>query len=113
MIAMITNLKDLKQKSALFFIISLLCLIFVITCSSQSFAEDLTLSLSSTQGSPSQTVSIDLDLAYSGDPLASSFNLDINYDPDVLENPTANEEQIIIAADKEFITYHPSSGVSP
>lgn len=105
------NLKrDHKPEMMFFFTISILCLLFIIPCSSPSFAEDLTLSLSSTQGGRNQTVSVNLGLAYSGDPLASGFQLDINYDPEVLENPSATKGQVLIDAEKEIYS-DISSGV--
>ena len=109
---MIINLKvNHKPKKLSLFTISILCLLFIITCSSLSFAEDLTLSLSSDQGTPGQTVSLILSLSYSQPYTASAFQLDINYDSDVLENPTATEEQILIDAGKQISPSYPSSGV--
>jgi hypothetical protein len=91
--------------------VSILCLAFLITCTSISFAEDLTLSLSSTSGSPNQTVPLTLSLSYPGGATASGFQLDINYDTDVLENPTAEAGQILINAGKDLSTSNPSAGV--
>ena len=109
---MIINIKvNHKSKKLSLLVISILCLLFMITCSSQSFAQDLTLSLSSDQGAPGQTVALILNLSYSQPYTASAFQLDINYDPDVLENPSATEEQILIDADKQISPSYPSSGV--
>ena len=106
------NLKrDHKPEMMFFFTISILCLLFVIPCSSPSFAEDyLFLSLSSTQGERNQTVSVNIDLSYSGNPLALGFQLYINYDPEVLENPSATKGQVLIDAEKEIYS-DISSGV--
>jgi len=112
---MMTNYRrERKTKRLSFFTVSIACLLFIITYTSQSFAEDLTLSLSSTQGSPGQTVTVNLGLSYypyPGDPLASGFQLDISYDSDVLENPSATEGQVLLDAEKEIASSQPSSGV--
>ncbi len=109
---MIINQKgNQKPKTILFITTSIMCLLVMITCASPSFAQDLTLSLSSDSGSPGQTVSLILSLSYSQPNSASAFQLDINYDPDVLENPTATEEQILIDADKQISPSDPSPGV--
>ncbi len=108
---MIINLKVNQKPKIIFFIITGILCLFMITSSSLSFAEDLTLSLSSTSGSLGQTVNLTLNLAYPGTATASAFQLDINYDPDVLENPLATEEQILIDADKQISPSYPSSGV--
>ena len=84
------------------FTISIACLLLSVPCSPPSFAEDLTLSLSSIEGERNQTVLVNLDLSYSGDPLASGFQLDINYDPEVLENPSATKGQVLNDAEKEI-----------
>ena len=109
---MIANLKrNRKPKKLSLFIINILCLLFMITCPPLSFAENyLTLSLSSTQGAPNQTVTVNLGLSYFAEASASMFELYINYDPDVLENPSADEGDVLNNAGKEIISGTPSSG---
>ena len=109
---MITNLRgNQKLRKSFFFTIGILWSLTMITCSSPSFAEDLTLSLSSTSGSPYQTVPLTLSLSYPGAATASAFQLDINYDTDVLENPSAIKEPVLTNAGKDLSTSSPSSGV--
>jgi len=103
--------RNQKLRKSFFFTIGILWGLIVITCSTQCFAEDLTLSLSSTSGSPNQNVSVTLSLSYPGGATASAFQLDINYDTNVLENPTATRGQILIDAGKDFSSSQPSSGV--
>jgi hypothetical protein len=103
--------RNQKLRKSFFFTIGILWGLIVITCSTQCFAEDLTLSLSSTSGSPNQNVSVTLSLSYPDGATASGFQLDINYDTDVLENPTAEAGQILINAGKDLSTSSPSAGV--
>ena len=109
---MITNLRrNQKLRKLFFFTIGILWGLTMITCSSPSFAEDLTLRLSSTSGSPYQTVPLTLSLSYPGAATASAFQLDINYDTDVLENPSAIKGPVLTNAGKDLSTSSPSSGV--
>ena len=109
---MITNLRrNQKLRKLFFFTIGVLWGLTMITYSSQSFAADLTLSLSNTQGSPNQTVPLTLSLSYPGGATASAFQLDINYDTSVLENPSAVEGEVLINAEKRIDSSQPSSGV--
>ena len=61
--------------------------------------------------SQNQNVDLTLSLSYPDGATASAFQLDINYDPDVLENPTATRGEVLINADKEVSSSQPSSGV--
>lgn len=108
---MINQRKYQKTKKLSFLTISISCLLFFIAGTSPSFAEDLTLSLSSDEGSPGQTADLTLSLSYPDGATASGFQLDINYDTDVLENPSATEGQILIDAGKEIASSQPSSGI--
>jgi hypothetical protein len=100
--------RDHKSKVSIFVVKGIVLLVFMIICTSQSFAEDLGLSLSSDQGLTNQTATVSLGLAYPGVPLASGFNLDIYYDNDALENPTPNPGQILSDAGKEMSTSEPT-----
>jgi len=100
-----------KLRKSFFFTIGILWGLVMIACSSPSFAEDLTLSLSSNSGSPYQTVPLTLSLSYPGAATASAFQLDINYDTSVLENPSAVEGEVLINAEKRIDSSQPSSGV--
>jgi len=111
---MVTNLRrNQKLRKLFFFTIGVLWGLTMITCSSQSFAEDLTLSLlpSTQDASQNQNVNLTLSLSYPDGATASAFQLDINYDTNVLENPTATKGQILIDAGKDLSTSQPSSGV--
>jgi len=106
---MIINQK--RDRKLLYFTTSILSLVFMSTCTSPSFAEDLTLSLSSDEGVPGQTVSLTLSLSYSPPTSVSGFQLDIEYVTEMLESPSATVGPVLIAADKEISSSQPSSGV--
>jgi len=101
---MIIKPKRNRKAEKLPFLISIIYSIFIITCPSPSFAEDLTLSLSSTQGERGQTVSLTLTLGYSIDPQVCGFQSDINYAHTVLGNPSSTEGQVLINAEKVIST---------
>jgi len=108
---MINLKRDHKPKKIVFSPIVIVCLVFMTMCSSHCFAEDVTLSLSSSQGARNHTVSLTLSLSYPDEALASGFNLDIYFNPDVFKNitdvtPTATAGPVLIAAGKEMSTSH-------
>jgi len=71
-------------------------------------AQNITLSLDSGQGKPGETVNLSLNLSDSNS--AASFQLTIEYDASVLENPTAVRGSSLISADKNLYTNTPSDG---
>ena len=111
---MTSNLKEHKElRKILFSTLGILMSLTIITCSTQSFAEDLTLSLlpPTQDSSPNQNVDITLSLSYPNGATASMFQLEVNYDTDVLENPTATRGEVLINADKDISASQPSPGV--
>ena len=97
--------REQRPKTAFFILSGILCLALIGARTSPSFAqEDLTLSLSSGQGAPTQTVNLTLSLSYPSAATASGFQLDINYATDVLENPSATKGQVLIDAGKDIET---------
>jgi len=112
---MVRTLKKKQRSKKIVFVISgLIYLVFLGTGIAQSFAEDLSLSLSSGGGETNGTVSLTLSLGYPGADLASGFNLDIYYDNDALENPSAVPGVILSAAGKTMQTNeisHPYHGI--
>jgi len=73
-----------------------------------SSAQSITLTLGSGQGKPGETVSLSLNLSDSNS--AASFQLTIEYDASVLENPTAVRGSSLISADKNLYNNTPSDG---
>ncbi|RLJ08073.1 MAG: hypothetical protein DRP16_02180 [Candidatus Aenigmatarchaeota archaeon] len=68
-----------------------------------SSAQSITLTLGSGQDKPGETVSLSLNLSDSNS--AASFQLTIEYDASMLENPTAVRGSSLISAEKFIYQY--------
>lgn len=93
------------------FAIGAIMTFFVLNSAMALPAEDVRLELSSIEAQRGDKVTLSLNISYPVSPNCAAFNLDINYDPLVLENPSGIVDQNIINAGKQAIFKKVSEGV--
>ncbi len=95
------------------FILAIVAIItcFVLNSAMALPAEDVRVELSSIEAQRGDKITLSLNISYPVSPGCAAFNLDINYDPLVLENPSGAAVQNIITAGKQVIFKKVSEGV--